>query len=251
MLDGGKGIMLNGARQVPGRRTEDALVYLPHKSVIDYRRGQVIYDEGQPSNGIYLIVRGRVKTSVPMDSGSQTVVEIFASEEFFGESGLLDLQHRGESAVALESTALMSWTTAEIEEQVERQPKLGLALIQSLVDRCLDFEERLQSFALDKTPERIMRALLRFSDRFGLRAEDGSVRIPPMTHQLISEYVGTSREIVTFQMNRLRQEGFIRYSRKGIDVYTESLADHLRRITEPDLWRAAGGAEPGAFRSGG
>jgi CRP-like cAMP-binding protein len=120
-----------------------------------------------------------------------------------------------------------------------------------LVERCLDFEERLQSFALDKTPERIMRALLRFADRLGSRAEDGSVRIPPLTHQLISEYVGTSREIVTFQMNRLRQEGFIRYSRKGIDVYTDSLREHLQRQTErPDVWqqqKAGGGREQSAF----
>lgn len=233
--------MQNGARATASRQMEDALVYLPHKSVIDYRRGQVIYDEGQPSNGIYLVVRGRVKTSVPVDDGSQTVIEIFAAEQFFGESGLLNLDHRGESAMALENTALMSWTTAEIEEQVDRQPKLGLALIQMLVERCLDFEERLQSFALDKTPERIMRALLRFADRLGSRAEDGSVRIPPLTHQLISEYVGTSREIVTFQMNRLRQEGFIRYSRKGIDVYVESLIEQLRRHDHPELWRTAGG----------
>jgi CRP/FNR family cyclic AMP-dependent transcriptional regulator len=235
---------MNGARQPATRRTEDALVYLPHKPVVEYRRGQLIYDESQPSNGIYLVVRGRVKTSVPTEDGSQTVIEIFAAEDFFGESGLLNLQHRGESATALENTALMSWSTAEIEEQVDRQPKLGVALIQTLVERCLDFEERLQSFALDKTPERIMRALLRFAHRFGSRGEDGAVRIPPMTHQLISEYVGTSREIVTFQMNRLRQDGFISYSRRGIEVRVEALADHLRRITEPQLWRIAGGGEP-------
>lgn len=243
--------MLNGARQTASRQMEDALVYLPHKSIIEYRRGQVIYDEGQRSNGIYLVVRGRIKTSAPMDDGSQTVVEIYAAEDFFGESGLLDLEHRGESAAALENSALMFWTTAEIEEQVERQPKLGMALVQMLVERCLGFEERLQSFALDKTPERIMRALLRFAARFGVRAEDGSVRIPPMTHQLISEYVGTSREIVTFQMNRLRQEGFIRYSRKGIDVYADILSEHLRHETQPpELWRTAGGPERDAFNRG-
>jgi CRP/FNR family transcriptional regulator, cyclic AMP receptor protein len=237
--------MMNGARQVAPRQMEDALVYLPHKSVIDYKRGQVIYDESQASNGIYLVVRGRVKTSVPMDNGSQTVIEIYGAEDFFGESGLLDLEHRGESAAALENSSLMSWTTAEIEEQVDRQPKLGLALIQMLVERCLGFEERLQSFALDKTPERIMRALLRFAERFGTRSEDGTVRIPPMTHQLISEYVGTSREIVTFQMNRLRQEGYIRYSRKGIEVHSASLNEHLRQETrEPEFWRTAGSREP-------
>jgi len=100
-----------------------------------------------------------------------------------------------------------------------------------LVKRGLDFEERLQSFALDKTPERVVRALLRFGDRLGTRTEDGSVKIPPLTHQVISEYVGTSREIVTFQMNFLRQKGFLRYSRRGIQVYMEPLRQHLQEQT--------------------
>jgi CRP-like cAMP-binding protein len=121
----------------------------------------------------------------------------------------------------------MSWTGPEIEEQIERQPRLGVALLQMLVKRGLDYEERLQSFALDKTPERVVRSLLRFADRLGTRSEDGSVKIPPLTHQVISEYVGTSREIVTFQMNHLRQKGYLRYSRKGIQVYTEALREHL------------------------
>ena len=74
----------------------------------------------------------------------------------------------------------MSWTTQEIEEQVERQPRLGIALLQMLVKRGLDYEERLQSFALDKTPERVVRSLLRFADRLGNRSEDGSIKIPPL-----------------------------------------------------------------------
>lgn len=54
------------------------------------------------------------------------------------------------------------------------------------------------------------------------------MHVPPLTHQLIAEYVGTSREIVTFQMNHLRQLGYIRYSRKGIEVYLQALKEHLR-----------------------
>lgn len=104
--------------------------------------------------------------------------------------------------------------------------------MQMLVKRGLDYEERLQSFALDKTPERIVRALLRFADHLGVPSEDGSVRIPPLTHQSISEYVGTSREIVTVEMNQLRQRGFLRYSRRGIQVYAEAMREHLSTQTE-------------------
>jgi len=208
--------MQNGAKPNSFKEMEDALMYLPRKGVTDYRKGQIIFDERQPSMNLHLVVQGRVKVAIPIDDGSETVVDIFAADDFFGESSLLGAALHSERAVALDTVSLMSWTHTEIEEQVERQPRLGIALLQILVKRGLDYEERLQSFALDKTPERVVRSLLRFADRLGSRTEDGSVKVPPLTHQVISEYVGTSREIVTFQMNHLRQQGYLRYSRKGI-----------------------------------
>jgi hypothetical protein len=68
---------------------------------------------------------------------------------------------------------------------------------------------------------------------------DGAVRVPSLTHHTISEYVGTSREIVTFQMNRLRRLGMLRYSRKFIDVYVQAIEDELRQhaVTLPQAAR--------------
>lgn len=236
--------MPNGAKLSPSREMEDALMYLPRKGVTDYRRGQNIFDEHQPSKGLHLVVQGRVKVTIPLDDGSQTVVDIFTTDDFFGESSLLGSSKYQERALALDNVTLMSWTSQEIEEQVERQPRLGIALLQMLVKRGLDYEERLQSFALDKTPERVVRSLLRFADRLGNRSEDGSIKIPPLTHQVLSEYVGTSREIVTFQMNHLRQKGYLRYSRKGIQVYSEALREHLQSRTGQAVnWEGEAGAE--------
>jgi CRP-like cAMP-binding protein len=233
--------MSNGTRLSPAREMEDALMYLPRKGVTDFRKGQVIFDEHQPSRGLHLVVQGRVKVTIPLDDGTQTVVDIFTTDDFFGESALLGAARYAERALALDNVTLMSWTSAEIEEQVERQPRLGVALLQMLVKRGLDYEDRLQSFALDKTPERVVRALLRFAQRLGTRTDDGSMKIPPLTHQVISEYVGTSREIVTFQMNHLRQKGFLRYSRKGIQVYTEALQEHLQQQSRQQVqWNEQG-----------
>jgi CRP-like cAMP-binding protein len=223
--------MPNGVKLIQSREMEDALMYLPRRAVTDFRKAQVIFDEHHPSKGLHLVVQGRVKVTIPLDDGSQTVVDIFTTDDFFGQNSLLGEPHNNERAVALDAVSLMSWTTQEIEEQVERQPRLGIALLQMLVKRGLDYEDRLQSFALDKTPERVVRSLLRFADRLGSRSDDGSIKIPPLTHQVISEYVGTSREIVTFQMNHLRQKGFLRYSRKGIQVYPDALREHLREQT--------------------
>jgi CRP/FNR family transcriptional regulator, cyclic AMP receptor protein len=215
------------ARSFPSRM-EDALMYLPRKGIVEYSKGTIIFDEANPSQSLHLVVQGRVKYAAPLDKGRQTVVDIFNTDDFFGESCLLSSARHTEVATALDNVTLMSWPAAEIEDQVQRQPRLGLALMQMLIKRTLDYEERIQSFALDRTPERLICALLHFAGRLGAPGDEGLVRIPALTHQLISEYVGTSREIVTFQLSHLRRNGLLRYSRQGIDVYVEALRNRLK-----------------------
>jgi len=108
--------MTNGARLTASREMEDALMYLPRKGVTDYRKGQMIFDEHQPSRGLHLVVQGRVKVTIPIDDGTQTVVDIFTTDDFFGEGSLLGSARYPERALAMDNVTLMSWNGPEIEE---------------------------------------------------------------------------------------------------------------------------------------
>lgn len=225
-----RGRMITATNNQTSHQLEDALSYLPRKRVVEYGRGQVIYDRYEASTALFLVLKGRVKVSTTIEDGAQIVTGIFCTDEFFG-AGMLLGEHTAyrEQAKALEISTLMSWTREEIEALIERQPGLGLALIQMLVGRCLDMEERLESLALDKIPKLVAVALMRLAKaKSGTREPDGAIRIPPLTHEVLSEYVGTSRELVTSQMNQLRRKGFLRYSRKVIQIYPEALTEHLR-----------------------
>jgi CRP/FNR family transcriptional regulator len=207
---------------------EDPLAHLPCSSILEYRRGQVIYDQQQPSTAIYLVIDGKVKVSRLADDGHQVVVDIYQPDEFFGESAFLNLPFRPEQAVALESTKLMTWSAAEIEEIIVRRPRLAVALLQILAQRTLEFTHRIESFSVDNIARRLARSLIRFSERLGVVETDGSVRMTPFTHELLSQYVGTSREIVTHYMNQFRRQGYLRYSRKGIILYRDAFHNWLR-----------------------
>jgi CRP-like cAMP-binding protein len=220
----------SGAKEIVGRELEDALNYLPRKQPARYRRMQVIYDQGQPSSGLYLVVQGRVKCSTDLDDGSQAALGIFGQDEFFGEVSLIGNNGHNERATALDDTMVMLWPADEVTSLMEHQPKLGVALVQLMVNRCVELEHRLESLANDKTPVRIAKAIIHFADVAGTREQDGTLTVPHMTHQLIAEYVGTSREIVTFQMSQLRQRGFVSYTRKWIKVYRDALAEELRNL---------------------
>lgn len=221
---------------------EDPLTYLPRKPLQEFPRRRVIYDRQQPSSGLYLAILGRVKVTSTAAEGSVTIGRIVCGEGLFGESALIGSEDRSESAVALDDASIMNWTRSEIEQHIEHEPRLGIALSQYLVRQCIELQDRIESMAVHKTPERVMLALLQLTASVGAPMADGTTRIASLTHHTIAEYVGTSREIVTFQMNRLRRMGLLRYSRKSIDVYTHAIEQALSergiRYTEPS--RAAG-----------
>jgi len=76
---------------------------------------------------------------------------------------------------------------------------------------------------VDNIARRLARSLLRFAERLGTQGQDGTVSMPPFTHELLAQYVGTSREIVTHYMSQFRRQGLLRYSRAGITINRASL----------------------------
>ncbi len=207
---------------------EDPLTYLPRKPVQEFAKRRIIYDEHQPSDSLYVVILGRVKITTTADDGLETIGRLVCAEGLFGESALVGSPSRTESAVALDNASVMCWSRSEIEMQIEREPRLGIALAQYMVRQCIEMQDRIESMAMYKTPERVMLALVQLANTLGSLMPDGSVRIASLTHHTIAEFVGTSREIITFQMNRLRRAGMLRYSRKHIDIYTQAMQEALR-----------------------
>jgi CRP/FNR family transcriptional regulator len=206
---------------------DDPLTYLPRKPVQEFAKRRVIYDSQQPSDHLYVVILGRVKIANISDEGQQMVARIVSAEGLFGEASLIGTPRRSEAAVALDNVTVMSWSAAEIEQQIEREPRLGLALSQYMIRQCIELQDRIESMAIYKTPERVMLALVQLADTLGTSMNDGATRVAALTHHTVAEYVGTSREIVTFQLNRLRRLGMLRYSRKHMDIYTGAMKDAL------------------------
>jgi CRP/FNR family transcriptional regulator, cyclic AMP receptor protein len=202
---------------------EDPLAYLPFATIVEYPKGRTIYSQDQVSTTLYLVMDGRVNVSRLSENGRQVVVDIHQTDDFFGESAFLKLPHRPEQATALENTRLMSWTMQALTDLMIRRPNLAIALLQVLAQRTTMLKERIESFSADSIGSRLARSLIRFALRAGTAEEGGGVRLAPFTHELLSQYVGTSREVVTHYMNRLKRQGCLQYSRKSMTVHPVAL----------------------------
>src|SRR6185312_659767 len=108
------------------------------------------------------------------------------------------------------------------------RPQFGAALSQMLVQRLIDCQARVESFAVDRVNQRLARTLIRLASRMSESSEDGSVRISGLKHQLLSDYVVTTRATVTHWMNCFRRQGLLRYSRDCLFLYPNAIKNWLR-----------------------
>jgi CRP/FNR family transcriptional regulator len=208
---------------------EDVLAHLPISATVEYRKGQVIYGPDQPSTNIYLIAAGKVKLSQIAEDGSEILLDILLPDELFGESAFANGARGGEQATALENAKLMIWSVSAMEDLVTNRPRLAVSLLQISAQRTVDYAHRIESFSIDTIERRLARSLIRFSERLGTPEGDGSVRMMPFTHELLARHIGTTREVVTLRMNQFRKQGYLRYSRQGINLYREALAAWIVR----------------------
>jgi CRP/FNR family transcriptional regulator len=208
---------------------EDPLLYLPCSEILKYGKGELIYGPERPSNKIYLVIDGKVKICRQAGCERPVIMVFCQTEEFFGESAFLDATEHCEEATALEPTKLMTWSAHELEEMITKRPRLGIALIQRIVHRSIGLKYRTESFAREKIPQRLGRALITLSERFGGPEADGSIRCVRFSHELLAQYVGTAREVVTAHMGQFRKQGYIRYSRKAIYLKRDAMEQWLRK----------------------
>jgi len=205
----------------------DPLAYLPCSTILVYSKGEQIYSGLLPSSNIYMVIEGKVKLCRIAGDGHLTVIDIYQPDEFFGESALLGERDRVDEAVAVEAAKLMIWPVAEIQRLIVEQPRLGMALIRLLTQRCAEFGDRIESYSVDTIDRRLARALVGFSERFGEDSGNGSIEMTPFTHELLAQYLGTAREVVTHFMGHLRSQGYLEYSRRGIILHRERLREWL------------------------
>ena len=214
-------------------RPEDCLAYLPYTGFEEYGKGDVIYSPARPSRSFHLVMEGEVAVIRLNCTRRRTAIDIYRKDEFFGEAALLGLT-APEEARALEDTKIMSWSGSQIHTIMAAKPSLAIGLLQMLVRRTDDFTNRIESLYFEDVGQRLIRTLLRLADRIGGPEQNGWIRMIPLSHALLAQYVGTGRELITQHLLRLRRKGFVRYSRKAFILQREPLLQSLRRERRPE-----------------
>jgi len=90
-----------------------------------YLAGEIIFREGEPGAGMYLIQRGAVDIVIQLPDGSERVLAALADRQFFGEMALLDDAPRSASAVARQPTELLGFFVPDLEDLLDRDARMA------------------------------------------------------------------------------------------------------------------------------
>jgi CRP/FNR family cyclic AMP-dependent transcriptional regulator len=185
------------------------------KKIVDYRRGDVIFTQGDSCEHVLYIQKGSVKLSVISKSGREAVVAMLGLGEFFGEGCLAGQPARMATATATTDSKVLLVDKEQMIRLLHRQHALSDRFIAHMLARNIRIEEDLIDQLFNSSEKRLARTLLLLA-RYG--KHDQPVRaVPPISQETLAEIVGTTRSRVNFFMKKFQRLGFIDYS-NGLKV---------------------------------
>jgi CRP-like cAMP-binding protein len=180
------------------------------RKVVEYRRAEVIFTQGDVCEHVLYIQRGGVKLSVLSKTGREAVVAILGAGEFFGEGCLAGQSVRMGSATTTTDSSILLVDKNQMVRLLHKQHAMSDRFIAHMLARNIRIEEDLVDQLFNSSEKRLARTLLLLT-RYG--KHDNPVRAVPLISQdTLAQIVGTTRSRVNFFMKKFQRLGFIDYT---------------------------------------
>ena len=191
------------------------------RTIVDYRRSQKLYSQGDIASTVMYIQKGGVKLSVVSETGKEAVVALLGPGDFFGEGCLAGVPFRMGTATAITPTTVLVIEKKEMIRVLHEEHKLSDRFIAYLLTRNIRVEEDLVDQLFNSIEKRLARALLLLA-RYG-KQDQPQKMLPKVSQETLAEMVGTTRSRINMFMNKFRKLGFIHYN-GGIQVHSSLLS---------------------------
>ena len=182
------------------------------RSVVEYRKNEAIFSQGDAAETVMYVQKGGVKFSVVNGSGKEAVVAMFGPTDFFGEGCMAGQSLRMGTATAVTSTTLLEMHKEELLRVLHAEHELSDHFIAYMLAHNIRVEEDLIDQLFNSSEKRLARTLLLLA-RYGEQEQPDRI-LPKVSQETLASMVGTTRSRVNFFMNKFRKLGFIEYNGK-------------------------------------
>ena len=179
---------------------------------------EMIFLEGEPSAGLWIVEKGRVKAYKLSTDGQEYILRFFGPGDTFNNLAAFDNAPNATSTTAVTDVSAWMIPTAVFKTMLQTDHELALAVLQGLVSRVRHLVGQVEDLALHSVTARLAHFLLD-------QGEDPTLAHPAVTRALIANHLATTPESISRSLRALEKAGAIRFNR------------HQIIITQPDILR--------------
>lgn len=190
-------------------------------------RGETIVTEGGRCEGLYFVVRGRVKVFKVSGEGKEQVLRILGPGRTFNDVPLFDGGPNPASIEALEPSEVALIPKAEILAFVERHPGVAAAVIRVLASRLRALTLVIEDLSFRSVVARVAKLLLDCVRGEPTLVEGAASACAYLTQQQIAAMTGSVREVVQRALKTLEREGAIQMHRARVVVLDPNVLERL------------------------
>jgi CRP/FNR family transcriptional regulator len=196
-----------------GFSKEDFKEIAPYFSLKQYRKKELIFNEGESPDWFCIVAGGKVKMTKHSADGKEIILEMIQSGGLFGGIAALQGFPYPANAVAMDNTDVWRVSRKNLLRLLDRFPSLMSFIGAVLGERMKHSHEMMKNIALERVESRIASLLLKLSEKAaapgGAGGAGGLLIDVKLTKQDIADMVGTTVETSIRTMSKFRKEGII------------------------------------------
>ena len=182
------------------------------------RRGEVLFNEGDSGDRLYILLTGKVKLGHTSVDGRENLLAVLGPGEVVGELTLFDPGPRSTTATAVATTELLALEHNQLMGFIDSHPTLAKDMLRALAVRLRRTNIALADLVFSDVPGRVAKALLDLAERFGAPTEDG-IHVPhDLTQEELAQLVGASRETINKSLAEFVSRGWIRMEGRAVTL---------------------------------
>lgn len=188
-----------------------------------FKKRQVVYYEGDKVKGVYLLIKGKVKTTKVSEDGREFILCIYEKDDFIGANSVYSHDTYIENAIAVENSELCFFSLSEFEELINQYPDVARKFIKGLSGEVIEMEDMLVNLAYHSVRKRIAETLLHYA-KYHSENKD----LIPLSRVDLAAMSGTAAETVSRTLTEFVNEGLIDKKKKGIVIINPAKLNALK-----------------------
>lgn len=203
--------------------------FLSQHPVRSYARREVLLQQDDVPEAVFVIKRGIVKSYNLTAQGEEKPITFILKDEVFPIGWVLARQEKSQYYYeALSDVEVYVVPHDEYIRFLKTEPACLFELHRALADRNIEYQMRINALEQSRASDKVLYTLQFMAHRFGKDVSQNIVRVElPFTQQDLANFMGLARETTAIELKKLERDGTITYGHHMFTIHISRLLGRL------------------------